>query len=233
MKKTLLLSLLALAQVLTASAQQEVGTFSVVPRLGISIANMTNNDFLYSTNNSSTGLIKSKYKTGLMLGADVEYQFCPTLSVSLGGYYSNQGSRYPNYNDGDEETGEYTGYSDHHIILQYLNVPLMLNWYVGEGFALKAGVQVGLLLDSKQERDETPYTIGKDGTQTHEDTKNVSFSTDYSSTDISIPVGLSYEYMNVVLDARYNIGLSNILNANVANSKNTVFTFSVGYRFKL
>lgn len=233
MKKILILSFLAFIQVLSTSAQQEVGTFSIVPRIGVSIANMTNNDFVSSNGSSSGQVIKSKYKTGLMAGADVEYQFHPVLSVSLGGYYSNQGSRYSNYNEGDEDTGEYIGYSDHHTDLQYLNVPLMLNWYVAEGFALKAGVQVGLLLDSKQERDETPFTIGKDGTQTHEDTKTVPFSTDYRNTDISIPVGLSYEYMNVVLDARYNIGLTNLLDANVASSKNSVFTFSVGYRFSL
>lgn len=233
MKKSILLFLFALSQVLTVSAQQQVGTFSIIPRLGISIANMSNNDFIYNAADQSGSLVKSKYKTGLMAGADVEYQFHPLFSVSLGGYYSNQGSRYPNYSYGDEDTGEYTGVSDHHIMLHYLNVPLMLNWYVAEGLALKAGVQMGFLLDSKQECEETPYYIAKDGTQTHGDTKTVEYTTDYRSTDISIPVGLSYEYMNVILDARYNIGLTNLLDANVASSKNSVFTFSVGYRFAL
>ena len=50
----------------------------------------------------------------------------------------------------------------------------------------------------------------------------------YSKTDFSIPVGISYEYMNVVLDARYNLGLSKVHKD--LGSKNRSFTFSVGYR---
>ena len=42
-------------------------------------------------------------------------------------------------------------------------------------------------------------------------TKNEDKSKDgYSKTDFSIPVGISYEYMNVVIDARYNLGLSKV-----------------------
>jgi len=217
----------------TASAQQEVGTVSIVPRLGISIANMTNNDVRYNANDATNDVLRSKFKAGLMVGLDAEWQFHRVLSLSLGGYYSTQGSRYPNYYEGNESTGEYTGYSDFHTVLQYLNVPLMLNCYVAEGLALKAGVQVGFLLDSKSELEETPYTVAKDGTRTYGTSKTVTYPTDFSSTDVSIPVGLSYEYMNVILDARYNIGLTNIYKANVASSKNSVFTFSIGYRFAL
>lgn len=233
MKKTLFFALLTALQALPAKAQQETGTVSIIPRLGVSIANMTNNDVLYNPGDGSSSVLKSKYKAGLMAGADVEWQFHRILSVSLGGYYSTQGNRYPNYHDGDETSGEYTGYSNHHTVLQYLNVPLMLNCYVGGGFAFKAGVQMGFLLDSKHEMDETPYTVAKDGTKSYGETKTVAYNTDFRSTDFSIPVGLSYEYMNVVLDARYNIGLTNLYKANVASSKNQVFTFSVGYRFAL
>ena len=49
--------------------------------------------------------------------------------------------------------------------------------------------------------------------------------------DISIPLGLSYEYMNVVVDARYNWGLTKI--HNLTDSKNSFFTFTVGYKFEL
>jgi len=232
MKKTLL-SLFALAQVLVASAQQEVGTFSVIPRLGISIANITDNDVLYNTGDGTTAMLKSKYKAGIMLGADVEWQFQRVLALSLGAYFSTQGNRYPNFHEGEESTGRYMGYDTYRTTLRYLNVPLMLNCYVAEGLALKAGVQVGFLWDSKREAETTIYTIAKDGTTTYGETKRVTYPTDYRSTDVSIPVGLSYEYMNVILDARYNIGLTNLLNANVATSKNSVFTFSVGYRFRL
>lgn len=51
------------------------------------------------------------------------------------------------------------------------------------------------------------------------------------SFDFSIPVGLSYEYSNVVFDARYNFGVTNI--ADGGDSKNSVFQFTLGYKFAL
>lgn len=55
--------------------------------------------------------------------------------------------------------------------------------------------------------------------------KNVAFS---------IPLGVSYEYENVVVDARYNIGLTQISNLEgVKSPKSQVIEFTVGYRFGL
>ena len=52
--------------------------------------------------------------------------------------------------------------------------------------------------------------------------------------NFSIPVGFSYEFANVVLDARYNIGLTPIQQVlDYKGPKNKVFTVSVGYRFTL
>ena len=58
-----------------------------------------------------------------------------------------------------------------------------------------------------------------------------SVDTDVKSFDFSIPVGLSYEYNNVVLDARYNWGLTKI--ADNSDSKNSVFQITLGYKFDL
>ena len=45
---------------------------------------------------------------------------------------------------------------------------------------------------------------------------------------LSIPVGLSYEFSNVVLDARYNLGLTKAIKD--ADSKHSYFTITLGYR---
>lgn len=39
--------------------------------------------------------------------------------------------------------------------------------------------------------------------------------------------------MNVILDARYNFGLTNIYKIDAMKSKNRFFTITVGYRFNL
>lgn len=51
----------------------------------------------------------------------------------------------------------------------------------------------------KQKNDGSIETISRNDYKEDIDMKKI---------DFSIPVGLSYEYMNVVVDARYNIGLS-------------------------
>lgn len=50
----------------------------------------------------------------------------------------------------------------------------------------------------------------------------------------AIPVGVSYEFSNVILDARYNFGLTQFQDIDgFESSKNRVFTFSVAYRLEL
>lgn len=217
-----------------ASAQQEVGTFSIIPRIGVSIANMTNNTLYYGDDSNSNQLtVDSKSKAGLLAGFDVDYQVHPMVSVSLGAYYSMQGYRYPNVQS-DDGNGNYRGFSDWTMKAQYLNFPLMLHCYVAKGFAVKAGVQVGALLSEKQEFDERTYTLGKDGNISNEQTVEHSEKSEtLRKVDFSIPVGVSYEYMNVILDARYNFGLLNVNKLDIVKSRNSVFTVSVGYRFAL
>ena len=50
--------------------------------------------------------------------------------------------------------------------------------------------------------------------------------------DLSIPVGISYEYKTIVLDVRYNWGLVKI--ANVGDAfYNRVLSINLGYKFNI
>ena len=88
----------------------------------------------------------------------------------------------------------------------YLNVPVLANVYPVEGLAVKLGVQPGFMID-KDKADEA------------------------KKFDLSIPVGLSYEYSNFVIDGRYNFGVTKLFKD--GNSKNSVFQITVGYKFEL
>ena len=88
----------------------------------------------------------------------------------------------------------------------YINVPITLNYYPVAGLALKAGLQPGFL-------------VNKDDAE------------DVKTVDLSIPVGLSYEYQNIVFDARYNIGVTKI--ADNVDHYNNVIQITVGYKFAL
>lgn len=235
MKKYILAGLTLLATT-SISAQQEVGTWSIIPRIGVNLANLSNNDIMAAGTGDDVEL-KSKYKAGMKVGADVEYQFTRELAASLGVFYSMQGCRYADYaiyaGTGDVPTTKvYNGMSDFVMDYQYINVPLMLHCYVAQNFALKVGVQAGFLLKAKTSWSEQSYSVDAKGEYTYQEPESV--ETDDKSgmkkVDISIPLGLSYEYENVILDARYNWGLTK---TGITGMRNKVFEFTVGYRFAL
>ena len=234
MKKRIILFVAFAASAFVAFAQNEVGRFSIIPRLGVSIANMSNNSvYVASGADDNSNELKSRSKAGLLAGFDVDYQATPQVSVSLGLMYSLQGSTFPDYQSAGSEENSFTGIRDWATDLHYLNVPLMLNCYVAPGFALKAGLQAGFLLDGRTKYEETSFVVNEDGSKEYDDPVKVRTDFYGSTFDLSIPVGASYEYMNVILDARYNLGLTNIYKYDLIKSKSRVITVTVGYRFNL
>ena len=180
----------------------------------------------------------ARYKAGLMAGVDIDWQFMPNLSATIGAQYVQQGAKYGN--DGykvqvTEGVYKGTGYSDWSTQLHYINVPLMLNAYLGTGFAVKAGVQIGFPLSGKMKYTEQQYTMTKDDVK-YEKPEHVKYDLNSTLTKVTfaIPVGVSYEFSNVIIDARYNIGLTQFQNIDgFDSSKNSVFAFSVAYRLEL
>ena len=225
-----------LVAVLTVSlmtlAQPSAGSFSLIPRLGVNFANMTNDEVVVDLMQQEHTL-KSRIKPGLMVGFDAEYQATSDLFMSLGLQYSRQGSRFPDFERKDGEFVE--GYSDWHTDVDYLNVPLLFGYRIAKGFSVKAGLQLGLLLGGKEKMSYTDITILDGGTRKQGNA--VPLETDvkdvYKSVDLSIPLALSYEFENVILDARYNFGLSRIHQLDVVKSRNSVIQLSVGYRFQV
>ena len=59
----------------------------------------------------------------------------------------------------------------------------------------------------------------------------------YQKFDFSIPVGVSYQFkVPITIDARYQIGLTKLNKESIVgvkDSKNSVFTLTVGYKFAL
>lgn len=217
---------------LLAQAQPSAGSFSLIPRLGVNFANMTNDEVVVDLMQQEHTL-KSRIKPGLMVGFDAEYQATSDLFMSLGLQYSRQGSRFPDFERKDGEFVE--GYSDWHTDLDYLNVPLLFGYRIAKGFSVKAGLQLGLLLGGKEKMSYTDITILDGGTRKQGDAvpRETDVKDVYKSIDISIPLGVSYEYENVILDARYNFGLSRIHQLDAVKSRNSVIQLSVGYRFQV
>lgn len=236
MKKIILASALLLLSAASAVAQEvenPVGRFSIIPRIGVALANWSDNNIMVSENGGEE--IKSKKQAGFLGGLDVEYRASEYIGVSLGAYYARQGFRYPDFEEvTDADKKLYVGTKNQHVNLDYIQVPLMLKAYVTRQLVAQVGVQAGFLCgDGKFLAEETELEKDKDGSTIHKDTKSISSTWPAKKVDFSIPLGLSYEYMNVILDARYNLGLTKVNKDDVSKSKNNVLTFTVGYRFTL
>ena len=94
--------------------------------------------------------------------------------------------------------------------LDYINIPILANVYVTKGLAVKLGVQPAFNVSDKQKLSGGKASVEADDVGAE-------------SFDFSIPVGLSYEYNN--------FGVTNI--ADGGDSKNSVFQFTLGYKFAL
>lgn len=154
-------------------------------------------------------------RIGLIIGAESEYQISQKFSVTAGLLYSQQGAKDSEY----EYIEQYRVKVNETVKLDYINIPILANIYVAHGLALKVGIQPGFNINNK-------ITIESNGVSAEVDLEET------KTLDFSIPVGLSYEYANIQLDARYNWGLTKV-NSYLEKSKNSVFQFTVGYKFNL
>ena len=232
MKKIFVMSVIALSFSLSVTGQEDVGTFSLIPKIGVSIANVSGDEIYYE---NSQLPVKGKYNARFLGGLEAEYQLLPTTSVSLGVGYVQQGCRFSDIEIGDLK-GKSEGMSNMNNKLDYIQCPLTVNQYVAEGLAVKAGIQLGFLVRSVFSYSITPITHLENGVKEYGETDDM--DTDQKSVmrsvNVSIPVGISYEYLNVVLDARYHFGLSKLYKDDSwPTEKNKVFTFTVGYKFYL
>ena len=114
--------------------------------------------------------------------------------------------------------------------MDYINIPILANFYVAKGLAVKIGLQPGFKVNSK-------VKVSSGGNSVEGNLKDAldasDADADVKSVDLAIPVGLSYEYKNIKFDARYNWSVTNAISADDDNTKHSVFQITVGYSFKL
>ena len=246
MKKRIMSLALLLAAVIGINAQETespVGKFSVIPHVGVGISNWSNNELSVQADE----MLKSKYQAGFNGGIDVEYRATKEVAVSLGVNYARLGFKYPSYqteNKGNDAT-TLDGYNNIHANMDYIQVPLKVRAYITRNLSLTLGVQAGFLCgDGKLKMDYTQATINKNDEVTTKETETLTYTWPTKKFDVSIPIGVSYEYMGVILSAQYNLGLTNVSDVTkvkdkdgepyiIENCKNRSFAVTVGYRFTL
>lgn len=226
MKKTLLLGVLFATSVL-AKAQVEAGTFSLLPKVGVNVSRLTNSN-LYTMvpHTTQAAELKSRLRVGVAAGIDADYRLLDMLSLSVGAMYSQQGCKYKNE--------EYL-IKDMRIRLDYVNVPIMANFYVTPSLALKAGVQLGWIVYKSVKGNVWDTVVDTETGEAKEGYTQVKFddiADTFGGTDFGIPVGISYDIDDVNLDLRYVFGLRGSSDA-LGGMKNQVIQLTLGYRIPL
>ena len=195
MKKMMMIAAMMVAT-LSANAQNEVGQISIKPTVGLNIASMSKFDY-------------KKNRVGMVFGLEGEYGVSKNFGVTAALLYSMQGVKGNDYWFGSANKADITYKFD------YINIPVLANFYITKGLAIKAGIQPGFNVKKKV----AVEVAGVKEDATVDDVKGFA---------LSVPVGLSYEFANVVLDARYNWGLTKAIKN--ADSKHSYFTITLGYR---
>ena len=209
---------------------------------------------IYDKHMKTEGIIKR------VTGIEAEYQFNPSFGLSAGTFYSEHDVEMPDQTNKFVISPEGNGYqeesyqfSNYRLNVAYLDIPVMANFHVYKGLSLKAGLQLGLLLraEAKENIHEKRYvgytsisgTVGgpiehiEGDYQYKDETYDDSFSmlSSYKRLKFSVPVGASYVFRNIELDARYVIGINNILKdkGHGKSVKESYLMLTVGYRFEL
>ena len=201
MKKIMMIAAMMVAT-LSASAQNEVGQITLQPKVGINISTITG-DIIYD----------KKSKVGLVAGVEAEYGLAENFGLAFGALYSMEGFKGKAGAYGG--TGEGLYLVDANYNLDYINIPILAQFYPVKGLAIKAGIQPAFNVRHKLSADGNSSNL--------EGAKSFNFS---------IPVGLSYEYASFVLDARYNIGVTKLFKE-AEQGRNSTVSITIGYKFAL
>jgi len=217
MKKIMMIAAMMVAT-LSASAQNEVGQFSLKPTIGVNFASMTKID------NSSS-------RTGILAGVEAEYGVAEKFGVTAGVFYSMQGAKHDYLGKETVEGVTVTAGDKATIKMDYINIPILAQYYVIPGLAIKAGIQPGFCVSKKYD-----YEVSASVAGTNVGSEKISGKIEdgVNTFQFAIPVGISYEYQSFVLDARYNIGLTKAFKSSWdTSSRHNVFSISLGYKFAL
>ncbi len=201
MKKLMMIAVMAVC-CLTANAQKmrhDAGSITIQPMIGFSVGT-------FRGEYKSTTETGNEARVGLAIGAEGEYYTSTDwLSISAGVKYEQLGWKWKN---------------DKALKLDYINIPIMANFYVAKGFALKVGLQPGFLVNDNA-KDDLFFAY---------------FDKKPKSFNLSIPMGLSYEFKNgITLDLRGGYSLTRVDDFNIDDYKfyTDGGSLTIGYKFEL
>ena len=201
MMKKMMMAVTMMVFAMSASAQREEGTLTIQPKVGFNVS------ILYMNDKN----VDNEGRSGYCSGVELEYQIKNWFSLSGGVLYSQDGGKFKLK---DQHTTE-------EAHLDYIHVPVLANFYVWKGLALKVGLQPGFKVREKL----YPSTSGIVLPEKYQ------LGDKAEGFDLRMPIGISYDFGGVVLEFRTSSGLVKTFhNRDYVNGSATL---SIGYKFAL
>ncbi|MGL5562437.1 MAG: porin family protein [Tannerellaceae bacterium] len=147
-------------------------------------------------------------RVGMNVGIFAQYRFNNSWAVQPEILYSMQGAK----------TNGMLGGPNYTCKIDYISVPILAKFYATQGLSFGIGPQVAFRVKA----DAGSGTFGNN--ETLKDITN--------PVELAAAVGAAYDFpIGIVLDARYTIGVTKAFKADYWDEHNSVFQFSVGYKF--
>jgi Outer membrane protein beta-barrel domain len=149
-----------------------------------------------------------KYKTDFTAGLVASFSLFSTFYLQPEVVYSGQGYKYMN------------GTRFYKSDCNYINVPVLFKFKHSTGLFAETGPQIGFLL-----------SVTNNDPAALENSKSLFYNTDFSW---AFGIGYQIPNINLGIDARYNLGLTNVENDNGGQTlKNSVFQFGLFYMLNI
>ena len=211
--KHLYIAFITILSLTNLNAQKRKIRFGERAGLNISSINFDDSD--------DFGEVESR--TGFHIGGFLEIPISKKLSIQPEIIFSTQGFVIPER----EIFDVVTPLSELKNNYDYLNIPIIVKFYVYEGFSIQAGPQFSFLTSAEQEStNDFTGTISQD------------VSEFINNVDFGLNFGLGYQLgFGLFIDIRYNLGLRDVFVFENPNSptetfgRNRVFQISAGYKF--
>lgn len=160
-----------------------------------------------------TNIDNSKSKVNVAYGIEFEHYITDQFSVAGGVLFTDLGVKIDN---GD----------DYKMNIYNTTFPITANYYILPGLALKAGLQPAFRIKAQMKQGSTKIDFDRFVEYFFNDN-----DFKMNKLDLSIPLGLSYEYQRFVLDARYNLGVTKLFSGLDENVFYRWLAVSLGYKF--
>lgn len=204
--KKIAIALMCMIMATGAAMAQKQFTFG--PKIGVDYTHYWGEDVNHGG--------QLNYQAGLFM----EYRFTDKFSIAPEVVFAAQGGKFDTKSSVlgvDIEAKE----TDH---VNYINVPVMLKYYVIPELSIDFGPQVGFNVYSK-------YTAeAKVGSESGKKTFDMKDAT--KSVDFGLGLGLTYNIAkDVFVQGRYTMGMTNVFKGEHQKAKNGNAQIAIGYRF--